>query len=131
LLPSALQSVVNLKTIWLIKEISQDFKEYWFNGERLSYQVTNLPKLDKENYAKEAVMIFVTEPFQQKLVKADQPTEKDISVLKLNFTNFITGIYPYSMMTSFFLPVYEKSACLKKMTLHSRMVWTVFVQLEN
>jgi hypothetical protein len=115
------------------REISQDFKEYWFNGEAelSSYQLTQARY--GELREGKAVMIFVTEPFSTtKLVKADQPTEKDISVLKLNFTkNFITGIYPYSMMTSSFLPVYENQHALKIVTSIQEWCGQVFVQLEN
>ncbi len=53
---------------------------------------------------------MVTEDFSKKKhVKLDDPaaSENDkVSVLKLNFTkNFLTGIYPYSMMQSVFTPV--------------------------
>ncbi len=55
-------------------------------------------------------MVFVTEDFSvNKQVKLDDPDQagKDKTrVLKLNMTkNFITGIYPYSMMLSAFTPV--------------------------
>jgi hypothetical protein len=55
------------------------------------------------------VLIFVTEDFStNKLVKLDEPekTEDKMRVLKMNMTkNFVTGIYPYSMMLSVFTPV--------------------------
>lgn len=115
------------------REISQDFKKYWFNGEAelSSFQLTQARY--GELREGKAVMIFVTEPFSTtKLVKADRPTEKDISVLKLNFTkNFITGIYPYSMMNSSFLPVYENQHALKIATSIQEWCGQVFVQLEN
>ena len=55
-------------------------------------------------------MIFVTEPFSlEKLVKSDKVDFRDsrqTTVLKLNYTkNFVTGIYPYSLMMSSFVPV--------------------------
>lgn len=86
------------------------FKTYWYTGlaEINSYQ------LSQSRYGEvregEAVLIFVTEDFsKQRQVKLDdQPTAGDskISVLKMNFTkNFITGIYPYSMMLSAFTPI--------------------------
>ncbi|PKH68977.1 septum formation inhibitor Maf [Flavobacterium sp. ALD4] len=115
------------------REITQDFKKYWFNGEAelSSFQLTQARY--GELREGKAVMIFVTEPFSTtKLVKVDQPTEKDISVLKLNFTkNFITGIYPYSMMTSSFLPIYENQHALKITTSIQEWCGQVFVQLEN
>jgi hypothetical protein len=115
------------------REIAEDFEKYWFNGEAelSSFQLTQARY--GELREGKAVMIFVTEPFSTtKLVKVDQPTEKDVSVLKLNFTkNFITGIYPYSMMTSSFLPIYENQHALKITTSIQEWCGQVFVQLEN
>ncbi|HXH99469.1 MAG TPA: hypothetical protein VNI52_04320 [Sphingobacteriaceae bacterium] len=57
----------------------------------------------------EAVLIFVTEDFSKdKLVKLDEPDKANdkIRVMKMNMTKeFVTGIYPYSMMLSVFTPV--------------------------
>jgi len=57
----------------------------------------------------EAVLIFVTEDFSKnKLVKLDEPekTNDKVRVMKMNMTKeFVTGIYPYSMMLSVFTPV--------------------------
>lgn len=88
----------------------ESFKDYWYSGtaEISSY------KLDQsrygENRAGKAMLIFVTEDFsRKKQVKLDEPTaagEDKVSVLKMNFTkNFVTGIYPYSMMLSVFSPI--------------------------
>ena len=91
----------------------EEFKQYWFSGKA----EINAFKLDQarygENHPGEAVLIFVTEDFsKKKLVKLDFPEEAGrdkIRVLKMNFTkNFITGIYPYSMMLSVFTPVNRK-----------------------
>jgi hypothetical protein len=82
------------------------------------------------NYAKESSYDFVKPNRFQQLVKADQPTEKDISVLKL-YQEFYNGIYPYSMMTSSFLPVYESKHALKIVTSIQEWCGQVFVQLEN
>lgn len=81
-------------------------KDYWYKGvaEISSYQ------LKQARYGEirkgHAVLIFVTEPFSKTTyTKADRQGNNDESVLKLNFTKkFNTGIYPYSMMTSTFLP---------------------------
>jgi hypothetical protein len=89
---------------------SDVFKKYWYSGlaEISSYD------LDQSRYGEtrkgKTILIFVTEDFSQtKQVKLDQPEKfgKDkVSVLKMNFTkNFITGIYPYSMMLSSFTPI--------------------------
>jgi hypothetical protein len=90
--------------------ISSDFKSYWYagNAEVSSYNLIQ-NRYGEERKGK-AMMIFVTEDFSKsKQVKLDNPdlagTDK-VSVLKLNMTkNFVTGIYPYSMMLSAFTPV--------------------------
>lgn len=87
-----------------------EFKEYWFAGlaELSRY------RLEQARYGEvhegDAVLIFVTEDFlPDKQVKADSPDRERTGarpVLKLNFTrNFVTGLYPYSMMTSVFTPL--------------------------
>jgi hypothetical protein len=90
--------------------ISDDFKNYWYagNAEVSSYNLLQ-SRYGEERIGK-AMMIFVTEDFSKnKQVKLENPdlggTDK-VSVLKLNMTkNFVTGIYPYSMMLSAFTPV--------------------------
>lgn len=90
--------------------ISGEFKNYWYAGkaEVGSYNLTQ-SRYGEDRVGK-AMMIFVTEDFSNsKQVKLDDPdkagTDK-VSVLKLNMTrNFVTGIYPYSMMLSAFTPV--------------------------
>lgn len=90
--------------------LSDDFKRYWYagNAEVSSYH------LIQSRYGEErpgnAMMIFVTEDFSiNKQVKLDDSAlagADKASVLKLNMTkNFVTGIYPYSMMLSTFTPV--------------------------
>ncbi|MCB0654733.1 MAG: hypothetical protein KDC57_01290 [Saprospiraceae bacterium] len=89
------------------------FKSYWYNGEA---EITSFDLQQARyghTYPGQAVMIFVTEDFSKaKQVKLDHPDEAGndrINVLKLNLTKkFNTGIYPYSMMLSSYLPV-EKS----------------------
>jgi hypothetical protein len=87
--------------------LSQEMRSYWYNNEAeiSSYSLTQA-RYGEFRQGK-AVLIFVTEPFSEKsFAKADNPNNKDIPVLKLNFTkNFNTGIYPYSMMNSTFFPV--------------------------
>lgn len=86
------------------------FKQYWYAGraELNSYNL-NQSRYGEQRLGK-AVLIFVTEDFsKRKHVKLDDQSGEaggKVSVLKLNFTkNFITGIYPYSMMESVFTPV--------------------------
>jgi len=80
---------------------------YWYSGkaEIASYA------LDQSRYGAarpgEAVLIFVTEDFSKAhQVKLDNPQANPsdkVPILKMNQTrNFLTGIYPYSTMTSAF-----------------------------
>ncbi|WP_345238231.1 hypothetical protein [Hymenobacter saemangeumensis] len=88
-----------------------EFGAYWFQGkaELTSYD------LEQARYGEihkgEAALIFVTEDFsRRKQVKLDNPAQAPASdkvpVLKLNFEKkFLTGIYPYSILTSTFTPL--------------------------
>lgn len=55
----------------------------------------------------ELVLIYVTEPHDRATrIKADNPKPDAAQVLKLNISEkFLTGLYPYSVMTSVFAPV--------------------------
>ncbi len=87
---------------------SEEFKKTWYAGKAELSSYT----LEQARYGEirsgEAVLIFVTEDFSaDKLVKLDEPEKANdkIRVLKMNMTkNFVTGIYPYSMMLSVFTP---------------------------
>lgn len=88
------------------------FKEYWYGGKA----ELNTYELEQSRYGEtregSAVLIFVTEDFSKtKQVKLDNPEKSNgdnVKVLKMNFTkNFVTGIYPYSMMLSCFTPIYQ------------------------
>lgn len=90
--------------------VSEDFKTYWYAGNA----EVNAYNLVQSRYGEEregkAMMIFVTEDFSvNKQVKLDDPDNAGSDktrVLKLNMTkNFVTGIYPYSLMLSAFTPV--------------------------
>ena len=115
------------------RELSQDFKDYWYEGtaEITSYRLT------QERYGElregTAVTIFVTEDFlADEQVKADRFSKDNIPVLKFNSTKkYLTGIYPYSIMTSTFSPVYEEKNAIK--ISHSMQEWCgqVYVQLNN
>ncbi len=86
---------------------NQAFNDYWYNNQA----ELDRYELKQARYGKyrngNAVFIFVTEHLSPlKHVKAYNKDEKDIPVLKLNQTRkFITGIYPYSIMSSVFTPV--------------------------
>lgn len=96
-------------------KIDQAFKDYWYAGKA---EITSYD-LEQGRYGEikkgHAVNIFVTEPFSKKYnTKADQQNADNISVLKLNATlKFNTGIYPYSVMTSSFVPVKNPTSSLK------------------
>lgn len=97
---------------------SEKFNFYWYNSdaEITSYQLEQARYGELRNGT--AVMIFVTEPFNmKKQVKSDSEGKEVESVLKLNFVKkFNTGIYPYSMMTSTFLPLSDLNQPLEKIT---------------
>ncbi len=87
--------------------MSDEMKKYWYNNEAEISSYDLVQARYGELREGKAVLIYVTETFSNKsFTKADNPTNKDIPVLKLNFTkNFTTGIYPYSMMNSTFYPI--------------------------
>ncbi|MDC6351353.1 septum formation inhibitor Maf [Zeaxanthinibacter sp. PT1] len=113
--------------------LTPDFKSYWFAGEAeiSSYQ------LEQARYGElregDAALIYVTEPFvKDKQVKADNSDPSNITVLKLNSTkNFLTGIYPYSIMTSTFYPLNGQAHALKVTNSVQEWCGQVFAQLNN
>ncbi len=115
------------------RPVSKIFKEYWYAGEAeiTSYQ------LEQARYGEmregTAVLIFVTEPFLPEIqVKADQSNQDNVPVLKLNATKkYLTGIYPYSIMSSTFYPVHDNQHALK--TSFSAQEWCgqVYAQINN
>lgn len=87
---------------------SPEFTGYWHAGKAEVSSYDLMQSRYGERRPGKAVLIFVTEDLSKKLqVKLDDPSGKrKINVLKLNYTkNFITGIYPYSLMLSVFTPV--------------------------
>ncbi|APQ18838.1 septum formation inhibitor Maf [Maribacter hydrothermalis] len=115
------------------KKLSKKFKDYWYNG---TAEITTY-ELEQARYGEiregSAVMIFVTEPFLSGLqVKSDTKDNDNISVLKLNATkNYITGIYPYSIMTSSFYPVHDNQHALKLSFSAQEWCGHVYAQLNN
>jgi hypothetical protein len=101
------------------------FNKYWYAGEA---EITSY-ELQQARYGElrkgHSVMVFVTEPFSRaKQVKLDRVTQSsdNVTVMKLNFVKkFTTGIYPYSMMTSSFVPVsFDKYPDAMKVTTSSQ-----------
>ncbi|HSG31605.1 MAG TPA: hypothetical protein VLB82_08680 [Thermodesulfobacteriota bacterium] len=89
---------------------NMSFGDYWYKGKA---EITSY-KLQQARYGQinsgDAVLIFVTEDFsnskQVKLDNLQSVPDDAVKVLKLNSTRkFLTGIYPYSIMTSVFSPV--------------------------
>lgn len=106
-LGAACQSPKTTKEIDLHKteaRLNEGFKSYWFDG---TAEISSFD-LEQSRYGSirkgEAVLIFVTEDFlTQNQVKANSKSNSSKVVLKLNKQkNFLTGIYPYSIMSSSF-----------------------------
>lgn len=115
------------------RELTENFKNYWFDGQAEISSYT----LEQERYGEmregTAVLIYVTEDFLPEIqVKADNPSDKNITVLKLNKTkNYLTGIYPYSIMNSVFYPVETKNHALKISTSVQEWCGHTYTQLNN
>ncbi len=115
------------------RPLSGEFKSYWYagNAEISSYS------LEQARYGElregTAVLIYVTEPFLPTLqVKADNSDPSNIPVLKLNATkNYLTGIYPYSIMNSTFYPVDDNHHALKVSFSSQEWCGHVYAQLNN
>jgi len=113
--------------------LSKQFKDYWYagNAELTSYA------LEQARYGElrkgTAVLVYVTEPFLPgKQVKAERNDPDNIPVLKLNATKkFLTGMYPYSIMTSSFYPVNDGGHALKVATSIQEWCGQVYFQLNN
>ena len=91
------------------QEPAEAFKQQWYAGKaELSSYILQQARYGELRNG-ESVLIFVTEDFlKDKLVKPDEPEKErnKVRVLKMNMNkNFVTGIYPYSMMLSVFTPV--------------------------
>lgn len=116
-----------------VKQLTDEFKKYWYAGkaEITSYTLQQSRYGELRNGA--VVFIYVTEPFSaDKQVKADTQKANNIPVLKLNSTkNYLTGIYPYSIMTSSFYPVYDNSNALKVTFSAQEWCGQVYAQLNN
>ncbi len=120
-------------TLKPVKELSEAFKKYWYNG---NAEITSY-KLEQARYGEiregKAVLIYVTEDFlPEEQVKADYQNAENISVLKLNATKkFNTGIYPYSIMQSTFYPVKDNQHAIKISSSMQEWCGHVYAQLNN
>lgn len=115
------------------RSLSENFKNYWFNGEA---EITSY-ELVQSRYGEPrpgtAVLIFVTEDFlKEEQVKANQKSNTTIPVLKLNATkSFTTGIYPYSIMQNIFYPLEGTSHATKITASIQEWCGMVYMQLNN
>jgi hypothetical protein len=115
------------------KPLSKESQAYWFDNqaEISSYQ------LSQARYGElregKAVLLFVTEPFSPKhFAKADNHAKGNVQVLKMNFTkNFVTGIYPYSMMTSTFYPMDGSASSLKISSSSQEWCGHTYMEMKN
>jgi hypothetical protein len=115
---------------------SENFGDYWYQGKA----ELNRYDLEQVRYGElrkgDAVLIFVTEDFlNNEQVKYEFGDDKSNvrSVLKLNFNRrYFTGIYPYSLLTSTFLPINSKGNHALKVTFTAQE-WCghTFMQLNN
>ena len=132
------ENATNLPSISLLanmpaRKMSEEFKSYWYAGEA---EITSY-KLEQARYGElregHAALIFVTEPFlAEKQVKADYPNPDNVPVLKLNSTKkYLTGIYPYSIMSSTFYPVTDNQHALKVSSSVQEWCGHVYSQLNN
>ncbi len=94
---------------------SQQAKDYWYDGTAEISSYTLSQARYGELREGTVVLIYVTEPFSKtNNTKADIYRNDNIPVLKLNKTkNFLTGIYPYTMMNSTFFPFEGETTSLK------------------
>jgi len=115
------------------RNLTQEFKDYWYQGnaEISTYELSENKYGELRNG--KATLIYVTEDFvPKKQVKADKQDSKNDPVLKLNSVKkFITGIYPYSIMQSSFLPLQEEKHATKITTSVQEWCGQTYVQLNN
>lgn len=92
-----------------VPRTSAQFAKYWYGGEAEISRYALKQIRYGEVREGDAVLIFVTEDFlvDEQVKDEGWPSKgKSESILKLNLTkNFVTGVYPYSVMTSVFTPV--------------------------
>lgn len=109
------------------------FKNYWYAGDA---ELTSY-KLKQARYGElregSATLIFVTESFLPKeQVKADNYNPSNLPALKLNKAKtFLTGLYPYSIMTSTFSPISSKKHAIKVSNTTQEWCGNSYSQMNN
>ncbi len=112
---------------------SQEDADYWYHNKA---EITSY-NLQQARYGEihegTATFVFVTEPFSTaNYVKADTPGKDNVSVLKLNQTRkFNTGIYPYSIMTSSFLPFKKGDHSIKVSSSSQEWCGHTYMEVQN
>ena len=113
--------------------LNSDFKTYWFDGaaEISSFELVQTRYGEPRNG--QAVLIYVTEDFLTDIqVKANQKSKNSKTVLKLNRTkNFVTGIYPYSIMNSSFTYLNDNDPLAKITTSIQEWCGQTYLQLNK
>lgn len=115
------------------RKASEESKKYWYDG---TAEITSF-KLSQARYGEmregTAVLVFVTEPFSpENNTKSDASRGSNVPVLKLNATKkFTTGIYPYSLMTSSFVPFEGENNSLKVAFTMQEWCGTMFSEMRN
>lgn len=123
----------NLPTPSKSVPLSKEFKNYWFDGTaEISSYTLNQSRYGAPREGS-AVLIYVTEDFlKEAQVKANTKSEASQMVLKLNRTkNFLTGIYPYSIMTSIFSRLGQSKPLVKTTTSIQEWCGQVYLQLNR
>ena len=113
--------------------LNEEFKNYWFDGnaEISSYN------LNQSRYGSirkgSAVLIYVTEDFlPEKQVKANKKSKYTHNILKLNrIKKFLTGIYPYSVMTSVFSRLGKNTPLIKTSTSIQEWCGQTYLQINR
>ena len=124
---------VNFSSFGESTHIDKSFKDYWFAGDA---ELTSY-KLQQARYGElnegKAVLIYVSEQLLAKeQVKADSMKTDNIGVLKLNkHKSFLTGIYPYTIMTSTFSPIENDSHAIKISNTTQEWCGNAYSQLNN
>ncbi|RMA64575.1 septum formation inhibitor Maf [Ulvibacter antarcticus] len=133
LIPESNQKPQSTKDNEKKRNLSEAFKNYWYQGEAeiTSYQLQQARY--GEIHEGTAVSIYVTEDFLPKeQVKANAVSSENTAVLKLNLTkNFVTGIYPYSIMSSTFSPVNTDQNAIKISTSVQEWCGQSYLQLNT
>jgi hypothetical protein len=96
------------------------FETYWYQGLAELTRYSLLQSRYGELHEGEAVLIHVTEDFlADRQVKHEfGDASSAVSVLKLNaYRRFYTGVYPYNVTTSVFLPVADTAPSALKVTI--------------